>query len=107
MDFVLKYWLECLFSAALALIGTGLRYVVKKIKQEHDEQQKLKEGVLALLHDRLYQYAEHLLDKEQLSTEDIENLEYLYKSYASLGGNGTGEMLYNACKKKFENQERV
>lgn len=103
-QFILKYWLECLFSTVLALIGAGLKYVIKKVKQEHEEQQNLKDGVLALLHDRLYQYAEHLLEKETLTAADMENLEYLYQSYAALGGNGTGELLYNACKKKFENQ---
>lgn len=107
LDFILKYWLECLFSAVLALLGAGLKCVIKKIKEEHEEQQHLKDGVLALLHDRLYQYAEYLLQKETLTTEDMENLEYLYLSYAALGGNGTGEMLYNACKKKFEHQGRM
>lgn len=104
IDFIIKYWLECLFSTVLALIGAGLKYVVGKVKQEHEEQQDLKDGVLALLHDRLYQYAEYLLAKDWLTTEDVENLEYLYQSYAALGGNGTGELLYKACKKKFEHQ---
>jgi hypothetical protein len=41
--------------------------------------------------------------------EDRSNLEYLYKPYKALGGNGTGESLYksSSCKrehKKFPSQ---
>jgi hypothetical protein len=33
------------------------------------------------------------------SLDDRENLEYLYKPYKALGGNGTGENLYQAVQK--------
>lgn len=103
-EFVLKYWLEITFSTVLAVIGAGLKYMAKKIKEEHKEQQDMKNALLALLHDRHYQYAEFILkkSKKNITTEDMENLEYLFRSYEKLGGNGTGKMLYNACRKKFE-----
>lgn len=31
------------------------------------------------------------------SPDDRSNLEYLYKPYKALGGNGTGESLYKKC----------
>ena len=31
--------------------------------------------------------------------EDRENLEYLYRPYKALGGNGTGETLYHTVEK--------
>ena len=33
------------------------------------------------------------------SLEDRENLEYLYRPYKALGGNGTGETLYHTVEK--------
>ena len=33
-----------------------------------------------------------------IDTAGLKNLEYLYKSYHALGGNGTGTELYNRAK---------
>lgn len=33
-----------------------------------------------------------------IDTSGLKNLEYLYKSYHALGGNGTGTELYNRAK---------
>ena len=31
------------------------------------------------------------------TVDDRDNLEYMFKPYKTLGGNGTGEELYNRC----------
>ena len=51
LEFIVKYWLEFFFSGVLALLGAGYRKLNSKLK----EQEKMKEGILAILHDRLYQ----------------------------------------------------
>lgn len=101
-DFIKQYWLQTLFG----LIVSGLTYAVKKLydrvkkeqSKEREEQALLKEGVLALLHDRIYQACQYHIQQREISVQDLNNLEYLYKGYSSLGGNGTGEELYKRCK---------
>ena len=62
---------------------------------------------LALLHDRLYQACQFYLKRGFCTLEDRDNLEYMFKPYKALGGNGTGEELYNRCLAlPYESTER-
>ena len=94
LEFIVKYWLEFFFSGVLALLGAGYRKLTSKLK----EQEKMKEGILAILHDRLYQACRFYIQRGHVDIESMKNIEYLYKSYHDLGGNGTGTELYNRVK---------
>lgn len=59
---------------------------------------EIEDGVDAILHDRIYQSCHHYLKLGYIDTSGLKNLEYLYKSYHALGGNGTGTELYNRAK---------
>ena len=37
------------------------------------------------------------LKRKYCTVEDRDNLEYMFRPYKALGGNGTGEELYNRC----------
>ena len=91
MDWILKYWVQELFALIIAVLG----WCVKKLKVKKSEYDVLREGILALLHDRLYQACSFFIDQGWATLEDRSNLEYLYKPYKALGGNGTGEHLYH------------
>lgn len=91
LEFIVKYWLEFFFSGVLALLGAGYRKLNLKLK----EQGKMKEGILAILHDRLYQVCRFYIHQGWIDVESMKNVEYLYDSYHDLGGNGTGTELYN------------
>lgn len=91
LEFIVKYWLEFFFSGVLALLGAGYRKLNLKLK----EQGKMKEGILAILHDRLYQVCRFHIHQGWIDVESMKNVEYLYDSYHDLGGNGTGTELYN------------
>lgn len=90
LDFILKYWLEFLFGLAVTGLSFGFKYILKKIK-EYD---LLKEGLVAILHDRLYQSGMYFLDQGEITTSQLKNIEHLYKAYHNLGGNGTGTEIY-------------
>lgn len=98
-DFILKYWLECLFTSIL----TGVTWVVRKLyikrEEESHEQRLIKEGVVAILHNQLYQSCHQHIVKGNISITELKNIEYLYRSYNALGGNGTGTEIYNRCRK--------
>lgn len=86
-QFVLQYWAEWAFG----LLGAAIIAVAVKYKA-------LLDGVLAILHDRIYQSCHHYLKLGYIDASGLKNLEYLYKSYHALGGNGTGTELYNRAK---------
>ena len=98
IDFVKEYWLETLFTGALSLLSLLTKRLYNKLKQELTTQKLLKEGMIAILHDRLYQLCTKYLDKGEITADELENLELLYVSYHNLGGNGTGTALFNRCK---------
>lgn len=58
----------------------------------------IKDGLLAIMHDRLYQMSTFFLKEGYINTAALKNLEYLYNSYHALGGNGTGTELYTRAK---------
>lgn len=125
VDFIKEHIFETVVSGAITVVTTGfglaLKYIVKRTKQdihefiekqeerfkqlaenassESSEQQTIKTGLISILHDKIYHLCTQYLDEGEISTQDLKNLEYLYEGYSGLGGNGTGEELYNRCKK--------
>lgn len=93
LDFIIKYWIQELFVLIIALL-TWLFHQVQAKKKEYDV---LKEGIVALLHDRLYRACSFFIERGYCTLEDRSNLEYLYTPYKELGGNGTGTELYHKC----------
>lgn len=68
--------------------------LLERIEQQEKEQEIMKSGLKALLHDRLYQGCRESLEKGVISSSELSNMEYLYTSYHGLGGNGTGTVLF-------------
>ena len=97
-EFIIKYWIQAGFGGVIAFVGYAAKRVLSKIKAEQAEQALIKEGLLALLHDRLYQACQYHINTGCITVGDLDNLKYLYSSYHELGGNGTGTELYNRCK---------
>lgn len=98
IDWIKQYWLQIFFASFLS----ALTFVVKKLygrfEKEFNEQKQIKRGVLAILHDRLYQDCVIHINTGYITTGDLRNLEFMHSSYNSLGGNGTGTELFNRCK---------
>ncbi|MGP8314019.1 hypothetical protein ACG0Z4_24440 [Enterocloster aldenensis] len=88
-----KYWVQ----EVLATISGAVAWLGRKVHRWKQEQDLVKQGVLAILHDRLYQACQYYLRKGYCSIDDRDNMEYMFRPYKALGGNGTGEELYNRC----------
>lgn len=56
-------------------------------------------GVIALLHDKIYDRAEKYINRDGITVDELDNLRYLYEPYEEMGGNGTGKRLYDECCK--------
>ena len=104
LNFIKEYWLEFIFSTALAGLTVLLKKLYSRFKQEILTQKLINQGMMAILHDRIYQLCTDYIKRGNITVDELENLEYLYKSYHSLGGNGTGTALYERCRTlKIEN----
>lgn len=90
LSYISAHWTEW----AIGLLGLGWGYLVKKVT----EYKTIKDGLLAIMHDRMYQSCTYYIKQGHIDMGGLKNLEYLYKSYHALGGNGTGTELYNRAK---------
>lgn len=98
-DFIIKYWLQALFGGVIVLLSAVLKALFNRAKREWEEQASLKDGMLAILHDRLYNVCQYYIKQGKITVPELENIKYLYDSYNELGGNGTCMELYNRCCK--------
>lgn len=86
LQFVKDYW------AILGSIVSLLAYLTVQIMA-------LRNGIKALLHDRIIQKCEYHIKNNHINADDLGELEYLNKPYKALGGNGTVEVMLRAVHK--------
>ena len=65
----------------------------------HETDRLLRNGVVAMLHHELYDNCTQYIRNGYVTPGQLNDLEYIFCSYKDLGGNGTGEILYNKVKK--------
>ena len=101
LEFIIKYWLEVIFSAILALIGYGYKKLKKKQNEQDEKNQEqdrknraIENGVQALLRNELIRRYREYETKGEISILDKENIEHMFKEYTNLGGNGTVAKMY-------------
>ncbi|EJE97472.1 hypothetical protein [Liquorilactobacillus mali] len=69
-----------------------------EIKGLHQSDTLLKAGVVAMLHHEIYANCTEYLKHDYVTAGQLNDLEYIFSSYKALGGNGTGEILYDRVK---------
>ena len=107
LEWIVKYWLEVLFGGIAATLLWSYRRVAKKMRERAAEDVAIKEGLLAILHDRIYDACRRCIAEGEVSVEELRNIESLYNAYHALGGNGTGTELYNrACGLRIKTEGR-
>ena len=90
MEIFLDKFLGQIFNALAGAIITLLWTMLRAKKRENDA---LKEGVQALLRDRIIQAYNHYSDKGWIPIYAMESIEACYKSYEELGENGVSDNL--------------
>ena len=88
LEFIIKYWLETIFTAILALIGWSYRKLNKKHKEQDKKNKAIENGVQALLRNELIKNYREYKVKGEITLLDKENMEHMFKEYFNLGGNG-------------------
>lgn len=98
LEWIVKYWVEVLFGLVTAVLCGLYRRIAKKQHDRQAEDKAIKDGLVAILHDRIYAECRRCIADDAVSVEEMRNIEYLYNAYHALGGNGTGTELYNRAK---------
>lgn len=98
IEWLIKYWLEALFGGLLTFMIAWCKSLQNKLKKKQAEQDALKEGMKAILHDMLFQLCEKYLMLGYIPVEESEEVlargKVLWEAYSGLDGNGTGEKIY-------------
>lgn len=96
-----------LFNTILGVISATVIYIIqdaiknkrnrKALISELEDKQNteidvVKEGIKAILHDRILQKCEYHIQKGYISMDDIQEIEYMNEPYKKLGGNGTAKV---------------
>ena len=55
---------------------------------------RTEDAVQAVLHDSLYKQCTRAIARNYVTVSELDNIEHLYSGYRGVGGNGTGELLY-------------
>jgi len=90
-----------LIVSAIAIIGalaTVFKLISKGQKKQQEQSELIKNANLALLHDRLYQNCNFYISRKWITSNDLRNLDYMYKPYHALGGNDICTVLVDRCK---------
>lgn len=86
-----------ILSACGAAIFTGICVWVRGLYKKSKNYDK---ALKALAHDAYFRYCRYLLPEETLTEDEVENINFLYDGYHSLGLNSTGDKLYQEIMKK-------
>ena len=97
MTAVTEVIINSILGACGAGIFTGICLWVKTLYKKSKAYDK---SLKALAHDAYFRYCRYLLPNETLTEAELENFNYLYDSYHSLGLNGTGDKLYQQISAK-------
>ena len=99
LEYIQSNWVTWFFAALSAVLGIAYKTSLNKLKRWKAEQDALKNGVMAMLYDRLYQGCKFHIKNKEIDDDELKNMETLYLAYHALGGNGTGTELYERVKK--------
>lgn len=93
--------IETIIAAVVAVFAsTGFwQFVQYKAQATDRAKDALTQGVLSLLHNRIYELAREAIKRGGITEDELDELENLYRPYKALGGNGTGCQLYERAKK--------
>jgi len=84
-NFIIKYWVEFLFSSGLGVLGFVVKLMFTRLKRLS----LVERGMQALLKDRIIQAYNHNIKQGYCTIYSLESILDMYEQYHALGGNGT------------------
>lgn len=87
-QWIVDYWIEWAMAGLAGMLGLGYRKLSKRLKTANQESDALRQGMRALLRDRLIQQYNYYTDKGRWPIYARDSMLDMYKQYKALGGNG-------------------
>lgn len=90
-----------------ALTSSGVMSLIIYLLQRRDKRKEREAAnnsaqarmILGLGHDKIIQLTDKYVRRGYITLKEKRNLEFLYKPYADLGGNGDCQIGYDACQR--------
>ena len=98
--FLITVVLPCICSLISGGVGIMVGYIYKRLKG-------LFQAVKANSHDKLFRYGKFYILSNEITMEELQSLEEIYKGYHGVGGNGTGTEIMERCRELPLVQERT
>ena len=99
VDVITTYYLQIFLAGTVSGIGI----LIKRFQTNKCDNELLKEGMMSLLHDRIMERGKILLGQVIITLDDLEEFKELYIPYKKLGGNGTGQKMFEMIETKCIN----
>ena len=92
------HWIEVIVTIICAVLGSsGLWTIIQKKNEKKDVKTQM---LIGLGHDRIMTLGMLYIERGCITKDEYENLvDYLYKPYEILGGNGSAARVVEECKK--------
>lgn len=87
MSKMLEAFLGACGAGMLTLIIVAIKWLVKKIRVDDLT-------IEALAHDAYFRHCRYILQNNEITEDELENHNHLYKAYKAQGLNGTGDKLH-------------
>ena len=92
---ILLIILQGIMTLIIGYIGAKIKKRESERKKEQQEQEAIREGLRAVLRDRIVQAHNNFSRKGSIEMEELENISNMYIAYHNLGGNGVVTNVYN------------
>ena len=92
-DVMFKAFLGACGVGVLTLITMGIKWIYRKMSVD-------KIAIEALAHDAYYRQCRYLLQGDEITEDELENHNHLYRAYKAQGLNGTGDRLHELVLEK-------
>lgn len=104
---ILQYWIDYLFGLIILFLAFICRRMWSKFNTIKKENDGIKHGVKALLHNEIIKMGRDSIAQEYCTPEEFEEFDYLYKPYhEDLNGNGSAERMRTQVMKLPQTPEQ-
>ena len=87
--------LQAVVTIIVGYVGIKLKKREAEKEKEREESEAIKNGIRAVLRDRILQAYNHFSRIGKIQIEELENISNMYIAYHNLGGNGVVTSVYN------------
>lgn len=98
LSIIQQYWFDFIFAILTGFLGMCYKSLKNELIKRVKEQEAVKEGVVALLRQALYDSYNKWSERDYCPIYAMEVSKRIYEQYHALGGNDVGTELYERLK---------